>query len=440
MRVREPEVSRLLLRIYRDVHEDVDALGPVPFAITQLQEWSEVDQRKADAWEAKRNIIHTQLMAGRYGELQKTIDECEQEKQQLRRKQYNLDELEARAHQADELVNQMNREINEAYRGHADVATIEEAIKTLNDKANAIASTIKENTEYARLAEQVQAHEKKTREIDAQVRALPECKAVATKIEAANQARDSAKQCINNLPQLTELSAQIERETDSQKEQELQEKHDRLSQQLLSGDLQYQQAGVASARLNRVLHNMLRWKVRAERRKLESQGNALRKDRDELLATLTAAHPGHAKLQKELAANQELLADIRTIIQQRIQSRNVYKDAEQKRDVARKARDDANHACRHADGEDDRNQDVARLDDRVVRLQQEANRLRDAVLKAAHVLGDNPYPGAEAAESWDHQQNLTYHTTADWDTGTREEIEGRVTPTFKNWLLRVRGY
>ena len=213
-----------------------------------------------------------------------------------------------------------------------------------------------------------------------------------------------------------------------------------MSRHLLAGDLPYQQAGIVGSRLNRMFHEMLRWKVRAERRKLESEGNAIRKNRDRLLATLTAAHPDHAKLQKGIAAKQKLLAEIRTNIQQPTQSKDIYRNAEQNRRAARKARDDANHACRHADGEDDRNQDVARLDDRVVRLRQEANRLRDAALKAAHVLGDNPYPGAEAAELWDHQQNLTYHTTADWDTRTREEIEGRVIPTFKNWLLRVRGY
>jgi hypothetical protein len=428
------------VRIYRDVHKDFEALGSAPFAITQLQEWSEPDQQKADAWEAKKNIVNTHLMAGKYGELQKEIEQCQQEQYQLRRKQYNLDALEARARKADEAIGQMQREIDQAYRAHTDVAKIEEAIKRLNEKANVIANSIKENAEYVKLAEQVQAHEKKMPEVDAQVRAMPQYEAVAAKIQAANQARESAQKRINNLPQLTGLSAQIAKESDGQKKQKLQEQCNRLSQQLLAGDLQYQQACVANSRLDRVFNNMLRYKVRAELRKLESQGNAIRISRDTLHATLAAAHPDHANLQEEMAAKHKRLDDIRTNIQQRIQSKDVYKNAEQERQVARKAFDDASQACRNPVREDYRNKDVARLDARIAKMRQEANRLRDAAFKAAQILGDNPYPGAEAAELWDHQQNLTYHTTADWDTRTREEIEDRVTPTFKNWLLRVRGY
>ncbi len=105
-----------------------------------------------------------------------------------------------------------------------------------------------------------------------------------------------------------------------------------------------------------------------------------------------------------------------------------------------KAYADAGHACRHPDRKDHKNKDAARLDARIAKLRQECNRLSGAALKAAHVLGDNPYPGVEAAELWDHQQNLTHHTSADWGTQTREEVEGRVPPTFKDWLLRVRGY
>ena len=427
-------------RIYRDVHKDFDALGSVPFAVTQLQEWSELDQRKADAWEARKNIVNTRLLAGKYGELQKEIKQCEQEKYQLRHKQYNLDELEARARKADELIRRMHREINQAYRAHADVATIEGAVKKLNEKANAIANSIKEDAEYVKLAEQVQAHEKKTRQVDAQVRAIPQYKTMAAKIQAANQARESARKRINTLPRLTELSAQIEKETDGKKRQMLQDKSNRLSQQLLAGDLEYQQASVASSRLNRVFHKMLRYKVCAERRKLESQSNAIRKSRDKLYAALTAAHGDHAKLQEEIAAKNRLLGDIRRTIQQRIESKDVYKNVEQKRHIARKAFDDANHACRHPVREDYKDKDVARLDARIAKMRQEANRLGNAAFKAAHVLGDNPYPGAKAAELWDHQQNLTYHTTADWSTKTREEMEGRLTPTFKDWLLRVRGH
>jgi len=334
----------------------------------------------------------------------------------------------------------MHREINEAYRAHAEVAAIEEAVKKLNEKMKVVADGIKQNAEYVKRDEQVRAYEKKMHEVDARVRALPPYKAVADKIEAASRARESAQKRIKNLPRLVDLAARIEKETDGQKKQGLQKEYDRLSQQLVAGDLPYQQAVVAGERLNRLLGKMLRYKVRAERRKLQSRGNAIRKSRDELHATLTAAHPDYANLQKEIAAKQKRLGEIRTRIDQRIRSKGVYKNAEQKRHLARKAFDDAGHACRHGDREAPENEDMARLDTRIATFRQEAGRLRNAALKAAGVLGDNPYPGAEAAEFWDHQQNLKHYTTADWDTRTREEIEGRVTPVFREWLLRVRGY
>ena len=56
-------------------------------------------------------------------------------------------------------------------------------------------------------------------------------------------------------------------------------------------------------------------------------------------------------------------------------------------------------------------------------------------------IGGNPYGallGGDRVRVF--QENLEYHTTADWDGRTREEMEGKVTPKMKEWLLRVRGY
>jgi len=168
--------------------------------------------------------------------------------------------------------------------------------------------------------------------------------------------------------------------------------------------------------------------------------NALRKSRDELHAKLTAANPEHAALRKQIAAKQKILGSIRSDAEKRIRAKDIYKNAEQRRHDARRAFDQAGHNCRHPADDAPKTEEMAKLDVRIAKLQDEADRLRTAALKAAHVLGDNPHPGAEEAELWDHQQNLKHHTTADWDTRTREEVEGRVTPTFKEWLPRVRGY
>ena len=154
-------------RIYRDVHEDFDALGPVPPAITQLQEWSELDQQKADAWEAKKNIVMAGLSAGKYGQLQEEMEKCKKEQYQIRRKQHNLDELETRARAADESIGKMPREINEAFRAEADVAKIEEDVRKLKENANAIANDIKKHADYVKLDEQFKARQKQMHEVDA---------------------------------------------------------------------------------------------------------------------------------------------------------------------------------------------------------------------------------------------------------------------------------
>ena len=62
------------------------------------------------------------------------------------------------------------------------------------------------------------------------------------------------------------------------------------------------------------------------------------------------------------------------------------------------------------------------------------------LLQRAGVSGRNPFARPDAAKLRDFQQNLKYHTTANWNYQTREEVEGALTPTMKKWLLRVRGY
>jgi len=41
---------------------------------------------------------------------------------------------------------------------------------------------------------------------------------------------------------------------------------------------------------------------------------------------------------------------------------------------------------------------------------------------------------------WEFQSKLKYHTSADWEDRTKEEIEGTAPPKMKKWLERVRGY
>ena len=61
-------------------------------------------------------------------------------------------------------------------------------------------------------------------------------------------------------------------------------------------------------------------------------------------------------------------------------------------------------------------------------------------MKRDHLFGSNPYPGRDAARPKNFQQNLVYHTTADWEDRTPEEVAGKAPPKMKEWLIRVRGY
>ena len=69
-------------------------------------------------------------------------------------------------------------------------------------------------------------------------------------------------------------------------------------------------------------------------------------------------------------------------------------------------------------------------------LRDEKNRL----FEKAGVSGGNPFARPSAVTIKEFQQSVKYHSTADWDHRTREEVSGAVPPKMKNWLLRVRGF
>ena len=68
-------------------------------------------------------------------------------------------------------------------------------------------------------------------------------------------------------------------------------------------------------------------------------------------------------------------------------------------------------------------------------LKDEKNRL----FEKAGVSARNPFSKSDATQHKNFQKTLGYHSTADWDHRTREEVNGAVPPKMKNWLLRVRG-
>jgi len=84
--------------------------------------------------------------------------------------------------------------------------------------------------------------------------------------------------------------------------------------------------------------------------------------------------------------------------------------------------------------------DATRRNARIRQLQKEAQAVRENALKSAGLSGRNPYLGRSSAWMYEFQKSLKYHTTADWDHRTKQEIEGKVPPEMKKWLRDVRGY
>jgi hypothetical protein len=70
-------------RIYRKVHTDIEALGLPPLAVTQVQEWSEKDQKLADDWEARRRAKYEELRAAGYGKMQQELQKLREQKATL---------------------------------------------------------------------------------------------------------------------------------------------------------------------------------------------------------------------------------------------------------------------------------------------------------------------------------------------------------------------
>lgn len=81
---------------------------------------------------------------------------------------------------------------------------------------------------------------------------------------------------------------------------------------------------------------------------------------------------------------------------------------------------------------------IAQMDAELKKLAEERHQIWWQVRRA---VGGNPFSSlVEADNIRALQENRKYHTTADWDGRTREEVAGQVTPEMKEWLLRVRGF
>jgi len=423
-------------RIYRKVQEDFNALGPVPFALTQIQEWSEEDQLLANEWESRRRAKEAELMAGRYGDIQGAIKQLQQQKSALH-KTAKLAELETRVKEADQARSVLRRTVYEEFGALPETVKARQELDELGKKIDEIMKAIRESSEYVTLAERIKACEQQRSELDREVRESPKLAAISAKIDAAGAQKRRIEEGIKQLPELTQILEQLKQEQDNQKKKSLQEQYNHLLSSRRLSDPAWHKADIAGRQLGDSYREMLRGAIEshAERTKLESRRQQLQEDLNALTARLQESHPEYAKLQNSHGEKDRELRTKKSLFEQRLRAQSNYKKAEAACSAARKAVDDERKQTEQATTEE-----VAELDGRIEKLQKELNSLQNIALRDANLLGVNPYPGRDAARLMEFQQRLKYHTTADWDDRTREEVSGMVPPKMKEWLLRVRGY
>jgi len=178
-------------------------------------------------------------------------------------------------------------------------------------------------------------------------------------------------------------------------------------------------------------------------------------------ATETKLREGeHAKIQEEIRRlherksalhKTEKLAQLEAGVREADQARQVlerkegfsdkdregkeYKAAQAACAAARKAVDDERKRLR-----EEKAVEAAKLDARVQEFQKKSSALWNAGLKSAGVLGPNPYPGKSAGDLRKFQQDMVWHTRADWDYRIGPERDGEVPDKMRKWLDSVRGY
>ena len=424
-------------RIYRKVHDDFNSLGPAPFPLTQIQEWSERDQQRSDEWAGRRRAKEAEIRAGRYGQLQDEIKQLNGRRSALYKKTAKIEELEKRSRQAEEAKRALDRKINEKYKVLANTPQAEKEIKELRGKIDGITRRIRESSEYLKFTADIRACEKRRGEMEKEARESPELKAISAKADAAGKEMQAAEERIGQVPELKKVLESSEREKDNRKKRELRDKYNRLFAARKQADLKWQKADVAHRRLGSSYNEAVRNAIdsHAGRKRMEGEIRRLREAQDTLFAKRRKSHPTLARLEESVRAKQSALSAARKQIEDQVRSGGDYKKAEAARVAARKAIDDERKRL-----EQEKSKDAADLAARIETLQRESSVLWNKALKTAGLSGMNPYPDGSAAGMNDLQRSPAYHTTADWEDRTREEIDGKAPAKMMEWLKRVRGY
>jgi len=338
---------------------------------------------------------------------------------------------------AEQAKRALDREIQDGFKALPQSAEAEQEIKDLREKIGGITREIEKNSEVVKLAEDIRACEKRRGEVDREVRESAKLKAISVKVDAAGREKREAEERTRQLPELKRARELHEQEKDRQKKRGLQDTFKRLFEARRLTDPGWQKAEAAYQRLRRRHHETFRHEIQAHagRKRAESRRSQLRGKLKDLTARLKETHPELPGLEESLRSKQGALGARRRQFEERGRSGADYKTAEAERAGAGKAVDDERKRIRREPV-----REVRELAARIEKLRKGSKVLLNNALKAARLFGKNPYPGGGAAELKRIQQEVIYHTTADWEHRTPEEVEGRAPPKMKRWLEEVRGY
>ena len=204
-------------RIYRKVHDDFSAAerGPVPSALTQMQDWSEKDQQLADAWQGRRRAKEAEMKAGRYGEMQAEIRKLHERRAALYRTE-QLEAIQARVRKAEQDRRTIDRKSHERFKALPGTVQTERDIKAMREKIDAMERRTEQNAEYVRLAKSIRAKQEalqaERRRIEAEGRASAAYKKAEAIRTGADKARKDERERVDRVKSkdLAEIAARIE--------------------------------------------------------------------------------------------------------------------------------------------------------------------------------------------------------------------------------------
>jgi len=426
-------------RIYRTVHDDFEALGPPPLALTQVPDWSPEDQKLHDQWEGRKMAIEAKLDAGRYGKIQEQIKQLGKRKSDLyKAKSDKLQKLEAQARQASQDKSALDRKMQDEYKNRPETAKTEQEIKELRKKIDAARREIRESDQYVKAAGEIKTCENQRRDLENRIRQSPKVKAAEAKTKAADEQKRAAEKRLSELPEIKKAADLAAKETDGRKRRTLQDQHRRLLETARKSDPQWRKADRDYRSFRDAARKLLQREIEAnpERRKLNARHRKLREALSTLAARLEKAHPQLGGLNESYRSKQDALNSARRRIEQRHRAADAYEQAEARRTAA-------GQAVREAAQEDrkriEQSKEFIDLGAQIAALQGQAQAIRADALKRAGVFGANPHPGENAARKQAEWRMFTYRTTADWSDRVRGDRD-KVPPKMLKWLKDVRGY